>query len=143
MKPLRLRVVRVALDLSLLVGFIAAFLTREGPDYDLHSWIGVALIPAVGVHLAGNWRWVENTSRRRNAHPEWNLAVFNLAFSVITSYCILSGFPIWLGWSEHAVWTVSHQLTGLLSVVLALSHLWWNRRRLVNLVARSRVRQPA
>ncbi len=142
MRLLRQRAVRIALDVGLLAGFIAEFLTREGPDYGPHSWIGVALIPVICIHLASNWRWVISTYRRRRAHPEWQLARFNAVFSAITMVCILSGFPIWLEWSDSGAWTVSHNITGLLSIVLALSHLWRNRHRLMILV-RGRVAAPA
>jgi len=133
---LRRRAVRIGLDLCLLLGFIAEFITREGPDYDVHSWIGVVLIPLIGIHLSSNWRWVTSTYRRRQAHPDWPLARFNAAFTVVTTVCILSGFPIWLGWSDSSVWSTLHNVTGFVSVVLALSHLWRNRRRLVTLVRR-------
>ena len=136
MRLLRQRAVRIALDVGLLAGFVAEFVTREGPDYGPHSWIGVALVPVICIHLASNWRWVTSTYRRRRAHPEWQLARFNAAFSAITMVCILSGFPIWLEWSDSGAWTVSHNITGLLSIVLALSHLWRNRHRLIALVGR-------
>jgi len=136
MRLLRQRAVRVALDVGLLVGFVAEFLAREGPNYSLHSWIGVTLVPVISIHLASNWRWVTSTYRRRRAHPEWRLARFNAAFSAITMVCILSGLPIWLEWSDSGAWTVAHNITGLFSIVLALSHLWRNRHRLVALVDR-------
>ncbi len=136
MRLLRQRAVRVGLDVGLLVGFVAEFLTREGPNYSLHSWIGVTLVPVISIHLASNWRWVTSTYRRRRAHPEWRLARFNAAFSAITMVCILSGLPIWLEWSDSGAWTVAHNITGLFSIVLALSHLWRNRHRLVALVDR-------
>ncbi len=142
MSLLRRRAVRVALDVGLLVGFVGEFVTREGPDYDLHSWIGVVLIPVIGVHLASNWRWVTSAYRRRRAYPEWQLARFNAVFSAVTAVCILSGFPIWLGWSESGAWSTLHNITGFVSVVLALSHLWRNRKRLVGLMKRG-VAAPA
>lgn len=134
---LRRRAVRIALDTGLVIGFFAEFATREGPDYSLHSWIGVALLPAIGVHLASNWRWVSSTYRRRAAHPEWPLARFNAVFSAITTVCMLSGFPIWLEWSDNNAWSGLHNLTGFASIVLALSHLWRNRHRLGRLVRAS------
>ncbi len=137
MKILRNKAVRVAVDVTLLVGFIAEFVTREGPDYALHSWIGVVLIPLVGVHLLSNWRWVTSTFKRRTAHPEWPLARFNAAFSIVTSICILSGFPIWLEWPGGDSLSGLHTITGFISIVLALSHLWRNRSRLNALIGRT------
>lgn len=133
MRVLRQRATRVALDVGLLVGFIAEFVTREGPDYSLHSWIGVALAPVICAHLASNWRWIMSAYRSRSAHPEWRLARFNAGFLAATTACILSGFPIWLRWSDGGAWSALHNITGFASIVLALSHLWRNRYRLVAL----------
>ena len=133
---LRKRAVRIVLDVGLLIGFLAEFITREGPDYAIHSWIGIVLIPVIGVHLVSNWRWVTSTARRRKSHPEWNLARFNAVFSVMTAVCILSGFPLWLEWTNSSALSTGHTVTGFLSVVLALSHLWRNRRRLLVLLGR-------
>ena len=137
MSLLRHRATRIVLDTGLLVGFAAEFVTREGPDYDVHSWIGVVLIPVIAIHLAGNWRWVTSAYRRRRAHPEWPLARFNAVLSVTTAVCILTGFPIWLDWSEAGAWSTVHTVTGFLSIVLALSHLWRNRKRLLALLPRT------
>lgn len=143
MSPVRRRATRIVLDAGLLVGFIAEFVTREGPDFSLHSWIGVALVPVICLHLASNWRWVVSAARRRSAHPEWQLARFNAAFFAVTTVCILSGFPIWLEWSESGVWSALHNVTGFVSIVLAVSHLWRNRQRLGALVRRQAlVRTP-
>lgn len=130
------RATRIVLDAGLLVGFVAEFATREGPDYDLHSWIGIVLIPLVAVHLAASWRWIVSAARRRSAHPEWSLARFNAVFSVVTTICIVSGFPLWLEWSDSGLVATVHNLTGLLAIVLALSHLWRNRDRLSLLIRR-------
>lgn len=135
----RHRVVRIVLDTGLLLGFVAEFATREGPDYDLHSWIGIVLIPMVSVHLAANWHWVTSAARRRMSHPEWPLARFNAAFSAITTICIASGFPLWFGWTDNSGLVGAHTLTGFASVLLAFSHLWRNRRRLLALVRRRAV----
>ncbi len=136
MSLLRRRATRIVLDVGLLIGFLAEFLTREGPDYSLHSWIGVVLMPVIGIHLAGNWSWVVAAYRRRTAHPEWKLARFNAVFSVVTTVCMVSGFPIWLEWSDSGVWSGVHNITGFVSILLALSHLWRNRRRVRSLLPR-------
>ena len=139
MNLVRRRVVRVVLDTALLIGFLAEFTTREGPDYAVHSWIGVALIPAISVHLVSNWRWVTSTMRRRQAHPDWGLARFNAVFAVVAAVCIATGFPLWLDWSQAGVLVTGHTVTGLASVVLALSHLWQNRERALRLLRRPAV----
>lgn len=133
---LRNRIIRIVVDVALLVGFLAEFLTREGPDYDLHSWIGIVLIPLVGFHLASNWRWITSTVRRRTSHPEWPLARFNAVFAILSAICIVTGFPLWFEWTELGALSTTHTVTGFLSVVLALSHLWRNRSRLAALLRR-------
>ncbi len=137
MSLLRKRVIRIVVDVGLLVGFGAEFITREGPDYDLHSWIGIVLIPMVAVHLASNWRWVVSAVRRRSAHPEWPLARFNAVFSVMTTICIVSGFPLWFEWIEGGLLSTVHTVTGFVAIILALSHLWRNRGRLNSLLRRT------
>ena len=132
------RVARIVLDIGLLIGFALEFITREGPDYDLHSWIGVVLIPIVAVHLATNWSWVQATIRRRGDHPEWSLARFNAVFGVVTAVCIVTGFPIWLDWSDSGVWSTVHTVTGFASLIMMVSHLWRNRSRIRTMVGRRR-----
>ena len=36
---------------------------------DLHDWIGLALVAVVFVHLALNWRWIIDQTRRLLAAP--------------------------------------------------------------------------
>ncbi len=44
---LRRRWFKIAMtDTALLVGFVTEFLTREGPDYGFHSWVGIVLVPS-------------------------------------------------------------------------------------------------
>lgn len=134
MKVLRSRLFRIALDTSLLFGFIAEFVTREGPDYGIHSWIGVGLIPLVAVHLAASWRWISSAARRRTSHPEWPLARFNAVFAFAATICIVTGFPLWFRWVGGGPLAGLHTITGFLSIVLALSHLWRNRQRVTALL---------
>jgi len=131
---LRRRTVRIAMDVGLLIGFLAEFVTREGPDYAVHSWIGIVLIPLIGVHLASSWRWVTSAARRRRSHPEWPLARFNAVLAAMTAVCIATGFPLWLEWSTAGSLSTLHTVTGFLSIILALSHLWKNRSRFAALL---------
>ena len=36
---------------------------------DLHNWIGLALVAVVLVHLALNWRWITDQTRRLLSAP--------------------------------------------------------------------------
>lgn len=131
------RMIKIVLDVALLVGFVAEFLTREGPDYDVHSWIGIVVIPIIAVHLSTNWKWVRSAAARRAGHPEWSLARLNAVFGALTTICIATGFPIWLEWSSSEVWEGVHTLTGFAALLLMLAHLWMNRRRFMGLLRRA------
>lgn len=137
MSILRRKSVRIALDVTLLIGFLAEFITREGPDYAVHSWIGIVLIPIIAIHLASSWRWVMSAARRRHEHPEWPLARFNAVLMIITTICIVTGFPLWLEWSDAGALSASHTVTGFVSLLMAGSHIWRNRTRIKSLMRRS------
>lgn len=127
---IRRRWFKVVVDVSLLVGFLTEFITREGPDYGLHSWVGIVLVPIITLHLLGNAGWIKRVLARGREDREFSLGVLNLALGVLAVVCIISGFPIWLEWSEAAAWVTVHTITGLLSIVLMFVHLWRNRSRI-------------
>ena len=132
----RKRTARLMLPAVLLVAFVAEFLTREGPDYTFHSWVGIALIPIIAVHLTGNADWIRAVWKRRRRHREYGLGVLNASFAALVSICILTGFPLWLGWTSAAGWTGTHMFTGIASILVMFVHLWRNRARI------SRLRRP-
>lgn len=131
---LRKRSTKIVLDTSLLVAFLAEFITREGPDYTLHSWIGIVLIPIIVLHLAGNTSWIMRVWRRGRQDREFGLGVLNAVLGALAVVCIVTGFPIWLEWSDAGVWSGVHQVTGLLSILLMFVHLAKNRSRITRLV---------
>ncbi len=61
---LRRRWSKIAVDTALLAGFLTEFITREGPDYGLHSWVGIVLVPIIAVHLLGNAGWIRRFHKR-------------------------------------------------------------------------------
>ena len=61
---LRRRSFKIAIDTALLVGFITEFVTREGPDYGLHSWVGIVLVPVISAHLVSNAGWIKRVVAR-------------------------------------------------------------------------------
>ena len=128
------RVARVLLPSILLVAFVAEFVTREGPDYTLHSWVGIALIPIITVHMAGNAGWIRGVWRRGRQHREFGLGVLNASFGVLVAVCIGTGFPLWLGWSDATGWSATHTVTGFASILVMFVHLWRNRARVVRLL---------
>lgn len=136
-RALRRRPVKLAIDIVLLAGFIVEFVTREGPDYDLHSWVGIVLVPVIAIHLVGNAGWIARVWRRGRADREFGLAVLNTVFGILVAVCIVTGFPIWLEWSDAAAWAGVHTVTGLVAILVMLVHLGMNRRRIVGLLRRT------
>ena len=139
MRLLKRRAVRIALDVGLLVGFLAEFITREGPDYAVHSWIGIVLIPVITLHLLGNLPWVRRVIRRGRDDPEFSLGLLNAVLGALTAVCIVSGFPLWLEWSDSGALSGVHTITGFLSIILMFAHLWRNRSRVTMLLRRRTV----
>ncbi len=134
---LRKRATRIVLDVSLFVGFIVEFLTREpdfDPDFILHSWVGIVLIPVIGVHLAGNWAWVQRVIRNGRDDKEFGLGVLNSALGSLAAICIVTGFPLWFSWSDAGWLSGLHTVTGMLSILLMFIHLAMNRDRIGKLI---------
>ena len=131
MSLIRSRAVTIATVLLLLAGFVAEFLTREGPDYALHSWIGIALIGVIAVHIAGQMGWIKRVVKRGRSDPQFSLAVLNASLAGMVTICIITGFPAWAG---IEAWNTPHFATGMLSILLAIVHLIVNRRRFVGLL---------
>ncbi len=71
----RTRWARILIPALLLVAFATEFLTREGPDYSLDSWVGIALVPAVALHLTGNAGWLKRVSRRKRQDRDFGLGL--------------------------------------------------------------------
>ncbi len=132
----RRRLVKIIIDTALLVGFLAEFITREGPDYTIHSWIGIVLIPIIAVHLVSNLPWIQRVIDRGRQDREFSLAVLNTVLGLLAGVCIITGFPIWLAWSEASILTGGHTVTGFLSILVMFVHLWRNRGRITRMVKR-------
>lgn len=127
---LRRRWVKIVIDTTLLVGFVTEFVTREGPDYELHSWVGIVLVPVIAVHLVSNAGWIRRVAARGRSDREFPLAVLNTVLGLLAAVCIATGFPIWLNWSEAESWAATHTITGLLCILVMFVHLWRNRSRI-------------
>ena len=128
---------KVVIDVLLLVGFLTEFITREGPDYGLHSWVGIALVPIIVTHLIGNVGWIRRVVARGRADREFSLGVLNAILGGVATTCIITGFPIWLEWSEAGAWATVHTITGFVSILLMFVHLWRNRSRIGRLLGRA------
>ncbi len=133
---LRRRWFKIAIDTALLVGFVTAFVSREGPDYGFHSWVGIVLVPVISAHLVSNAGWIRRVVARGRDDREFPLAVLNTGLGLLASVCITTGFPVWLEWSENELWAVAHTITGFLSIIVMFVHLWRNRSRIRQLAVR-------
>lgn len=127
---------KIVVDSALLVAFLAEFITREGPDYALHSWIGIILIPVVSLHLAGSLGWIRRVWSRKRRDPDFGLGVLNAAFGLLVGICLLTGFPLWLEWSSVGAMIGVHTITGFASIVIMFVHLGKNRSHLGRLIRR-------
>ncbi len=136
---LRRRWARILIDSTLLVGFIAEFITREGPDYGVHSWVGIVLVPIIIGHLLSNAGWIRRILKRGREDREFSLAVTNAALGTTATICIVTGFPIWLEWSDASIWATVHTVTGFASIIQMVVHLARNRGRIRQLVGRATV----
>ncbi|MGI9616229.1 MAG: hypothetical protein ACR2QO_25160 [Acidimicrobiales bacterium] len=125
---------KILIDSALLVGFLAEFLTREGPDYAVHSWIGIILVPIITLHLAGSVGWIKRVWNRKRQDREFGLGVLNATLGLLAGLCIVTGFPIWLEWSDAGAWAGVHTVTGFASILIMFVHLWKNRTRIVQLI---------
>jgi len=132
----RTKWVKIVVDVGLLVGFLAEFITREGPDYAIHSWIGIVLVPIIAIHLLGSLGWIKRVWARKRDDRDFSLGVLNAILGFLAGVCIATGFPIWLEWSDAEAWEVVHTITGFLSIIIMFVHLWMNRSRITQLVKR-------
>jgi hypothetical protein len=138
---MRRRAVKIVLDVSLFVGFIVEFVTREpefDPDYLLHSWVGIALIPIIAFHLSGNWGWVKRVWGNKGDDREARLGLLNAILGLLSAICIVTGFPLWFEWSTAGVLVTTHTITGMLAILLMFVHLAWNRKRIMTLIRPTR-----
>ncbi len=87
----RQRSTKIVLDTSLLIAFLTEFFTREGPDYAIHSWVGIVLIPIIAIHLSGNVGWITRVWKRKRDDREFALGVLNATLGALSSICIATG----------------------------------------------------
>lgn len=142
----RRRSTRITVDVAMVAILAVTPLTSErsfDPDFVLHSWAGMALVPLAGVHLAGNTAWLNRLRHRRLHARERSFSLVNVAIVGSLGLCIASGFPLWLEWventaDEESIYESIHAISGLLGVGLTIAHLTMNRRRIVQLARRNK-----
>ena len=114
---------------GLLVAAVVAFASHEW-GATVHSLVSIAVIAVVAWHVVSQRRWVTSAARRRLAHPERVLVLYNTALAGVFVVVNVSGFPVWFFGVGGLVLAV-HQVTGIAFVFLVLGHLALNRSRLL------------
>ena len=119
----------------------------------VHEWIGVALAPALLVHLALHWDWVVRTTRRLAgtfpARERVRWAV-DLCLLIAMVLCVASGILVSrsampaIGWKPLAgpFWNGLHGTAAALTVVLLAVHLGLNWRWITSVSRRLFGRNP-
>ena len=123
---------------GLLLTAVLGFASHEW-GANPHSLVAIAVIGIVAWHVAFQRRWVASAVRRRLAHPERVLVVYNTVLATVFAIVNLSGIPVWF-WHVGGLVAGVHRVTGIAFVPLVIGHLVLNRHRLA---ARLRGRRPA
>lgn len=133
---------------------------------NLHTWGGVVMIAAAGIHLALHWNWFVSVTRRTlreltgkcactNPRSRWNLAL-NLVVGVSFLLTALSGVyfllfpegrgaadPMWL--LTRLGWDLLHTWSGVVLVASAVVHFgihWlWVKKVTLNIAGSLRKAQ--
>lgn len=124
---------RAALDVGVAAFFIVLFLTREGPDYTLHSLLGLVVLLPVAAHLWPNRRWVSSAWSRKGWGRKIPLSRLNAVLAVTFVVCTVTGIFSWAGLSAA---DAPHALTGFVSIGAAIVHGFRNRDRFMGLARR-------
>lgn len=124
---------RVVIDLVVAIFFIVLFLTREGPDYTLHSVLGLVAIVPILVHLWPNRRWIKSAWSRQGWGRKVRLSRLNSVLAASTTVCTVTGVFAWAGVGAA---DVPHAVTGFLAIGVAIVHGFRNRDRFMALTRR-------
>jgi hypothetical protein len=123
----RLNTVLVTVGL-LLTAFIAFVSHEWGATW--HSIVGIGVLGVIASHVYSQRRWVKSATRKRMAHPERVLVIYNTVLASTFIIAIVSGFPVWLAGAGGLVERV-HGISGMVFLPLVIGHLILNRRRIV------------
>lgn len=116
---------RALLDIVVFLFFAALFLTREGPDYTVHSVLGLVALAAIAAHLWPNRRWIKSAWSPAGWRRKVKLSRLNMVLAVSTAVCTLTGVASWVGVSAA---DGPHAITGFISLGAAIVHGIRNRR---------------
>lgn len=128
------RLTTVLATAGLLTSAVLAFASHE-LGATLHSIVGLAVIAVIAWHVLAHRRWVRSAARKRLAHPEPTLVVYNTVLATTFIIANLSGVLVWV-WNTGGVVAQVHNVTGILFVLLVFGHLALNGRRLATRLRR-------
>ena len=114
---------------GLLLVAVIAFASHEW-GAGVHSVVGIAVVAIITWHVGSQHRWVRAAARRRSAHPDRALLVYNPVLAAVFLTVNLSGILMWF-WGAGGFIAHVHQITGIAFLPLVLGHLVLNRRRLM------------
>jgi hypothetical protein len=118
----------VLVTVGLLFTAFIAFVSHEwGATW--HSIVGIGVFGVIASHVYWQRRWVKSAARKRMAHPERKLMIFNTVLASTFIVAMVSGFPVWLAGVGGLVERV-HGISGTVFLPLAICHLILNRRRI-------------
>lgn len=124
---------RVAIDIGVAAFFVALFVTREGPNYTVHSVIGLIAVAPILVHLWPNRRWIASAWSRDGWRRKIRLSRLNAVLALSATVCTVTGVFAWAGVGAA---DTPHALTGFVSLGAAIVHGVRNRDRFKALLRR-------
>ena len=127
------RSLRIAIDVGVFGFFAVLFLTREGPDYTLHSVVGLVAVAPIAAHLWPNRRWITSAWSREGWGRKVPLSRLNAVLAVSTVVCTVTGVVAWVG-VEAA--DAPHAFSGFVSVGAAIVNGVRNSQRFMALTGR-------
>ena len=124
----------------LLLGVFIATCAPSVTGLPVHEWVSVAIVPIVAIHLAVNWNWIIDVTRRslgrlqgevRFNHVLDGLLFLSFALLMVSGILISESVLPWLGFAKRSdpFWSNLHNTTAnifpsLIGIHLAMHWRW-------------------
>ena len=124
-----------ALDLTMLIAFLALLDPGATTGFVLHEWLGLAVVPVFTVHVVISWDWIVSAWRRVRASNIarvrlgflLNTALLAMMLVIVVSGLVISNYAMpWARRAGVARWEQLHNMTASLVIVVAGLHLGLN-----------------
>lgn len=138
--------IKLYMDIFLLVSFIIVNIPQS-TGIPFHEWVSVLFIVPLLVHILLDWQWIVNITKRMFGRLPGEVRfnhIFDLVIFIMMTLALMTGFVI----SEAALpaigihvtidpfWSMVHDLTANLTMVLIGVHLAMHWGWIVNAVKR-------